>query len=57
MSKLMNISKTKQGRSVSGRGLPTVATSLLRCSRPGLIYLFTWGFTSLSTLYRSYHDG
>ena len=22
-----------------------------------LIYLFIWGFTSLSTLYRSYHDG
>ena len=21
------------------------------------IYLFIWGFTSLSTLYRSYHDG
>ena len=21
-----------------------------------LIYLFIWGFTSLSTLYRSYHD-
>ena len=20
-------------------------------------YLFIWGFTSLSTLYRSYHDG
>ena len=23
----------------------------------GLIYLFIWGFTLLSTLYRSYHDG
>ena len=23
----------------------------------GFIYLFIWGFTSLSTLYRSYHDG
>ena len=22
-----------------------------------LFYLFIWGFTSLSTLYRSYHDG
>ena len=22
-----------------------------------IIYLFIWGFTSLSTLYRSYHDG
>ena len=22
-----------------------------------LVYLFIWGFTSLSTLYRSYHDG
>ena len=22
-----------------------------------LIYLFIWGFMSLSTLYRSYHDG
>ena len=22
-----------------------------------LIYLFIWGFTSLSTLYRLYHDG
>ena len=21
------------------------------------VYLFIWGFTSLSTLYRSYHDG
>ena len=21
------------------------------------IFLFTWGFTSFSTLYRSYHDG
>ena len=21
------------------------------------IYLFIWGFTSVSTLYRSYHDG
>ena len=21
------------------------------------LYLFIWGFTSLSTLYRSYHDG
>ena len=21
-----------------------------------LVYLFIWGFTSLSTLYRSYHD-
>ena len=21
------------------------------------LHLFTWGFTSLSTLYRSYHDG
>ena len=32
----MNILRTKQGRSVSGRGLPTVATSLSRCSRPSL---------------------
>ena len=24
---------------------------------PVVIYLFIWGFTSLSTLYRSYHDG
>ena len=23
----------------------------------GVIYLFIWGFTSLLTLYRSYHDG
>ena len=23
----------------------------------GLIYLFIWGFASLSTLYRSYHNG
>ena len=23
---------------------------------PGIVYLFIWGFTSLSTLYRSYHD-
>ena len=22
-----------------------------------IVYLFIWGFTSLSTLYRSYHDG
>ena len=22
-----------------------------------ILYLFIWGFTSLSTLYRSYHDG
>ena len=22
-----------------------------------LVYLFIWGLTSLSTLYRSYHDG
>ena len=22
-----------------------------------MVYLFIWGFTSLSTLYRSYHDG
>ena len=22
-----------------------------------MLYLFIWGFTSLSTLYRSYHDG
>ena len=24
---------------------------------PSFIYLFIWDFTSLSTLYRSYHDG
>ena len=24
---------------------------------PKFIYLFIWGFTSISTLYRSYHDG
>ena len=24
---------------------------------PNFIYLFIWGFTLLSTLYRSYHDG
>ena len=24
---------------------------------PKYVYLFIWGFTSLSTLYRSYHDG
>ena len=27
------------------------------CKRGARIYLFIWGFTSLSTLYRSYHDG
>ena len=26
-------------------------------SWPIFVYLFIWGFTSLSTLYRSYHDG
>ena len=25
--------------------------------RDNRIYFFIWGFTSLSTLYRSYHDG
>ena len=30
--------------------------AVLLC-RIDFIYLFTWGFTLLSTLYRSYHDG
>ena len=34
--RLMNISRTKQGRSVSGRCLPTVTNCLSRCARPGL---------------------
>ena len=33
-------------------GVPTLEELLL-----SFIYLFIWGFTSLSTLYRSYHDG
>ena len=32
----MNILRIKQGRSVSGRGLPTVASCLSRCARSGL---------------------
>ena len=32
----MIISKTKQGRSVTGRGLPTVTSCLLRSARPSL---------------------
>ena len=36
MTRLMDISKTKQGRSFSGRGSPTVASCLSKCARPGL---------------------
>ena len=39
-------------------------TTLLNCLKSWIcvrysldFYLFIWGFTSLSTLYRSYHDG
>ena len=36
MTRLMNISRTKEERSVSGRGLPSFASCLSRCVRPGL---------------------
>ena len=36
MTKLMNISKTKQGRSISGRGSPIVTSCLSKCARPGI---------------------
>ena len=36
MTRLMNISRTKQGRGLSGISYPTVATCLSRCARPCL---------------------
>ena len=30
---------------------------MMNCLESSMFYLFIWGFTSLSTLYRSYHDG
>ena len=36
MTRLMNILRPKQGRIVTGRGLPTFASCLSRCARPGL---------------------
>ena len=36
MTRLMNILRTKQGRNVFSIGLPTVASSLLKCARLGL---------------------
>ena len=35
-TRLMNFSRTKQGRNVSGRCSSTVASCLPRCARPGL---------------------
>ena len=38
--------------------LPNVTIAILCCQViTYIVYLFIWGFTSLSTLYRSYHDG
>ena len=36
MTRLKNTLRTRQGRNVSGRGLPTVTSCLSRFARPGL---------------------
>ena len=45
----------------SGSGVSSLCTVNLAQPtihvKPNAIDLFIWGFTSLSTLYRSYHDG
>ena len=52
-NKIISLLKSKIGNLPLGNNYSLETTIPQLC----LIYLFIWGFTSLSTLYRSYHDG
>ena len=67
---VLNVHNVAEKRPVGGRlrvvsilqegNFPIIVLCHLRLEMFGgerLINLFIWGFTSLSTLYRSYHDG